>query len=324
MRTRHLASPGSRARDVHEQVIDPRTRALGGGRLDEETAHHRGCRGSLADVQIRPVQALSRIGGGERAGIAVVDHDGGRSAHPGSPVALDLAVNVPVVIAPPDLDLDHRAATGPRELEIGPPGALDRLAQVGFDLAAGLSARIHSGLEERVDWRELLRQTGESVSGRAHINETTRGHFTSFATQVAEVSVDPETGEIRLLKFTTVHDTGQVLNAIGHQGQINGGVVQGIGFALMEELAVEDGRVTTGSFGDYKLPNIMDIPELKTVLLQSENGYGPYGIRGIGEGPHIPVAAAVANAVVDAVGARVRDLPVTAEKVYCALKGSPE
>ena len=88
---------------------------------------------------------------------------------------------------------------------------------------------------------------------------------------------------------------------------------------VQETAAGDDDEAATLSFGDYKLPNIADIPELRTVLLQSEEGYGPYAIRGIGEGPHIPVAAAVANAVRDASGARVRSLPVTSEKVYRAL-----
>jgi CO/xanthine dehydrogenase Mo-binding subunit len=90
----------------------------------------------------------------------------------------------------------------------------------------------------------------------------------------------------------------------------------------MEEVRVEVGRVTSLSLGDYKLPNIRDIPELRTVLLESEAGYGPYNIRGIGEGPHVPVPAAISNAVMDAVGVRVRDLPVTSEKVYRALRGT--
>ena len=112
-----------------------------------------------------------------------------------------------------------------------------------------------------------------------------------------------------------------MLNAIGHQGQINGAVVQGIGFATMEELAMEEGRVTTGSFGDYKIPTAADLPELKTVLLEpSELGSGPYRVKGIGELPMVPVAAAIANAVADASGARIRDLPVTSEKIYKALK----
>jgi len=179
-------------------------------------------------------------------------------------------------------------------------------------------------IEESASWPEVLSQAGESITGRGHVVEggPDAPHITSFVCQVAEVSVDQETGETKLLKLTTAHDIGRIVNPIGHQGQINGGAIQGLGYAVMEEVKVEDGHVTSLSLGDYKLPNIKDIPQLTTVLLQSEDGYGPYGIRGIGEGPHIPVAAAVANAVVDAAGARVRHLPVTAEKVYRALQES--
>jgi CO/xanthine dehydrogenase Mo-binding subunit len=98
-------------------------------------------------------------------------------------------------------------------------------------------------------------------------------------------------------------------------------VIQGIGYGLTEELAVEEGRVASVNFGDYKIPNIKDIQELKTVVLASESGPGPYNAKGIGENPIGPAAPAIANAVEDAVGVRIRDLPVTAEKVYRALAG---
>jgi CO/xanthine dehydrogenase Mo-binding subunit len=174
--------------------------------------------------------------------------------------------------------------------------------------------------EEAIRWPDLLSQAGRSVSGVGHANEVGRTAVTCFAVQVAEVSVDPETGEVKLLNFTTAHDTGQIVNPLGHQGQINGGLVQGIGYALMEELEIEDGRVTTLSFGDYKVPTAADIPPLKTAILPPGEGVGPYNIKGIGETPNIPTAAAIANAVHDAIGARVRDLPVTSEKVYRALQ----
>jgi CO/xanthine dehydrogenase Mo-binding subunit len=95
--------------------------------------------------------------------------------------------------------------------------------------------------------------------------------------------------------------------------------MQGLGYALMEELQVDDGRVTNLSFGDYKLPTMCDAPPLTTVLLESAEGVGPYHIKGIGESPLTPVAPAIANAVADAVGVRIRDLPMTAEKVYHAI-----
>jgi carbon-monoxide dehydrogenase large subunit len=174
--------------------------------------------------------------------------------------------------------------------------------------------------EETIRWSDLLAQAGGSVSGRGHDNEQGRTEVTCFAVQVAEVEVDPETGEVRLLNFTTVHDTGQIINPIGHQGQINGGLVQGIGYALMEELRLEDGHVTTLSFGDYKIPTVRDIPPLKTVILDSESGVGPYHIKGIGETPNTPTAAAIANAVQAACGVRIRDLPITSEKVYRVLR----
>jgi putative selenate reductase molybdopterin-binding subunit len=171
---------------------------------------------------------------------------------------------------------------------------------------------------ESVAWEDLLARAGQPVRARAH-TMANRSHLTSFVAQVAEVEVDPETGEITVLRFTTAHDSGVVLNPAGYQGQVNGGFQHGLGYALMEELVVEDGRVTTLSFGDYKMPTVVDMPPLQTVILASEQGEGPYNIRGIGEAPCIPVAPAVANAVADAVGVRIRDLPITAVKVYRGL-----
>ncbi len=172
---------------------------------------------------------------------------------------------------------------------------------------------------ERYPWTELLARIGHSVTVRTTCDDKTPSPVTGFTAQVAEVSVDIETGQVKLLRFTTAHDVGQVINPLGHQGQINGGVVQGIGYALMEDLPVEDGNVTALTFGDYKFPNMQDIPELRTVLVESDSGVGPYAIKGIGENPIVPVAAAIANAIENAVGVRIRDLPITAEKVYRAL-----
>jgi CO/xanthine dehydrogenase Mo-binding subunit len=174
--------------------------------------------------------------------------------------------------------------------------------------------------EEAITWTDLIAKAGRPVIGNGHVNEQGRSEITCFAVQVAEVEVDLETGEVKLLNFTTAHDTGQIINPIGHQGQINGGLVQGIGFAMMEELQIEDGRITTLSFGDYKIPTARDIPPLKTVVLSAESGIGPYHIKGIGETPNTPTAAAIANAVQAACGVRIRDLPITSEKVYRALR----
>jgi CO/xanthine dehydrogenase Mo-binding subunit len=180
------------------------------------------------------------------------------------------------------------------------------------------AGRLDSG-DQSISWQDLVARGGRPVKARSHINAK-RSHVTSFVAQVAEVAVDPDTGQVSVLKFTTAHDSGVVLNPIGFQGQVNGGFQHGLGYALMEEVVVEDGRVVTLSFGDYKMPSVKDMPALQTVVLESEQGEGPYKIRGIGEAPCIPVAPAVANAVADACGVRIRDLPVTAEKVYQALR----
>ncbi|MCS6801660.1 MAG: xanthine dehydrogenase family protein molybdopterin-binding subunit [Chloroflexota bacterium] len=149
-------------------------------------------------------------------------------------------------------------------------------------------------------------------------------HVTGFCAQVAEVRVDRETGKVEVLRIVSAHDTGQVINPLGHEGQIAGGVIQGLGYALMEELPVVDGYVTTQSLAEYKMPAMGDIPNLEIVLLPAPLGPGPFAAKAIGETPNVPTAAAIANAVEDAVGVRIVDLPLTAEKIYRALQRQQE
>jgi CO/xanthine dehydrogenase Mo-binding subunit len=176
-------------------------------------------------------------------------------------------------------------------------------------------------LNESIAWTDLLAQANESVGARAtHMAGMGElSHVTSYCVQVAEVEVDSDTGEVKLLNLTTAHDVGRIINPIGHQGQINGGVVAGLGYALMEEMRVEEGRVTNLSLGDYKLPTIRDLPRLTTVLVDAGHGVGHYNIKAIGEVPTTPVAPAIANAIFNATGVRLRELPFTSEKVYRAL-----
>ena len=139
--------------------------------------------------------------------------------------------------------------------------------------------------------------------------------------QMAEVEVDAETGQVRLRRLVTAQDVGTIINELGHQGQINGAVVQGVGYALMEELLVEDGRITTPNFADYKIPTAQDVPELVTVNVPDRgDALGPFHAKSIGEIPTIPTAGAIANAVADAIGAPVTELPLTAERVLQALR----
>ncbi|HYA27334.1 MAG TPA: xanthine dehydrogenase family protein molybdopterin-binding subunit, partial [Acidobacteriota bacterium] len=174
--------------------------------------------------------------------------------------------------------------------------------------------------QKRQRWNELLADVGRSIIGESFNKDDDHSPVTAFAAQIAEVSVDPETGEVALRRLTTAHDTGVIMNPVGHQGQIDGGVVQGIGYGLIEYLPVQDGRVEVANFGEYKIPTVKDIPSLKTVIVTGDEGVGPYKVKGIGENPISPVAPAIANAIEDAVGVRIRDLPITAEKVYAALR----
>jgi CO/xanthine dehydrogenase Mo-binding subunit len=154
----------------------------------------------------------------------------------------------------------------------------------------------------------------------AMTTEAKEPDVTCFSAQVAEVEVDPETGAIKVRKFVTAHDVGTIHNPMTHQGQIDGAIMQGVGYALMEQLASEEGHISTLSMGEVKTPTMQDMPELVTVLVESPGGNGPYGAKTIGEQPLPPVAPAIANAVYDAVGVRIQDLPITAEKVLAALQ----
>ena len=167
----------------------------------------------------------------------------------------------------------------------------------------------------------VARTGGESLTGEA-ILTSEMPELTSFCAQIAEVHVDPETGEITVNRFITAHDIGAILNPLNHQGQVEGGMIQGLGYALMEELELEDGHISTLSFGDYKIPTSADVPVLETVLIEGDAGPAPYESKGIGESSNIPVAGAIANAVFDAVGVRITDLPVTADKVLAGLRGN--
>ncbi|MCI0812077.1 MAG: xanthine dehydrogenase family protein molybdopterin-binding subunit [Chloroflexi bacterium] len=149
-----------------------------------------------------------------------------------------------------------------------------------------------------------------------------REDITYFSAQVAEVQVDTETGQVKVLRLVTAHDVGTIINPLAHQGQIDGGVITGFGLGVTEEFVTDGGQVVNGNMGDYKLPTMADIPPLETVLIQSAGGTGPYEAKAIGELANNATAAAIANAVADAVGCRLFELPVTADRVYKALRNA--
>jgi CO/xanthine dehydrogenase Mo-binding subunit len=158
--------------------------------------------------------------------------------------------------------------------------------------------------------QEIDPETGQ---GRVHPDYV-------FGAHAVEVAVDTETGEVTVLKSVGAHDVGQAINPTAVAGQIEGGAAQGQGYALSEEMVYEDGELMTPSFSEYLIPTAMDMPQVQSIILESRSGLGPFGAKGIGEPALTPVAPAIANAVADAIGLRVSDLPITPEKVVMALR----
>ncbi len=141
----------------------------------------------------------------------------------------------------------------------------------------------------------------------------------TFGAHAAEVEVDTETGVVRVLRYAAAHDVGRAINPQSVEGQIQGGAVQGLGYGLMEEVVLDEGRNLTTSFATYLIPTAADVPDVQAIVLESGEGLGPFNARGIGEPPIGPPAAAIANAIEAATGARITRLPITAERVARAL-----
>jgi xanthine dehydrogenase molybdenum-binding subunit len=168
----------------------------------------------------------------------------------------------------------------------------------------------------------VRRHKDQTLCGEARLRAGSRTHIiNSFAAHFAEVEVDPETGAVGVLRYVAVHDSGRIIHPEAARGQIIGGVVQGLGYALMEEIPMdpESGRPLTLNLDSYKIPNLIDIPPIEAVLIEQPDPIGPYGAKALGEPPLVPVAAVIANAVYDATGVRIRELPITAEKVRDGL-----
>lgn len=162
-------------------------------------------------------------------------------------------------------------------------------------------------------------KTGGPISG--HVEENVKGAGPSFATEMVDVEVDPETGKVTILRFTVAQDAGRAIHPSYVEGQYQGAAAQGIGWALNEEYVYDaNGRLENPNFLDYRIPVASDLPMIDTVIVEVPNPNHPYGVRGIGETSIIPVKAAVANAIADAVGVRMTDLPMSPPKVLKAIE----
>ncbi len=192
-----------------------------------------------------------------------------------------------------------------------------RVDEVEFDQGR-FSLRQDPG--QQVSLRRVAAQATEPLVVSVYEDYPYPEHISYLCAQVAEVDVDPDTGAVRVHRVVTAHDVGTIINPIMHQGQIDGATIMGMGQGIMEELVMDGGKVTNNNLGDYKLPSIKDIPELKTVLVKTTGGVGPFDSKPIGEFANNAPPAAIANAVADAVGVRLFELPIKAENVYRALK----
>jgi len=161
-------------------------------------------------------------------------------------------------------------------------------------------------------------KTGGPIAATASL--TARGVGVAFSTQVCDVEVDPETGIVSVVRYTTAQDAGRAIHPSYVEGQMQGGVVQGIGWALNEAYVYDtEGRMENPSFLDYRMPVASDVPMIDTVIVEVPNPGHPYGVRGVGEVGIVPPLAAIANAIADATGARIRDLPMSPPRVVAEL-----
>lgn len=278
-------------------------------------------------------------------------------------VAEELGIRLEDVVVP-DLDTDispySLGAYGDRTTHIG--GNATRLAAIEargelFKVAAEmLEARpedlvardrkifVRGSPERAVGFQEAASRSwyhtgGKEIVGRGSFDppsstadsETMYGNISSaytFGAQVAEVEVDPHTGRVRVLKWMASHDIGKVINPIAAEGQIEGALVQGVGYGLMEDMIRVDGRTFNPNFLNYRLPTVQDHCRMGTIFVESNDPVGPYGAKGVAEPALVASAPALANAIYHATGVRITSLPITPQKILAALdakeKRSPD
>ena len=189
--------------------------------------------------------------------------------------------------------------------------------------------------EKNIPLSKVLRKIHYTLGGRMlvaenfydppneNFDQNFRGNLSvtyAYGTHGVEVEVDRETGQVKILNYIAAHDVGKALNPMLLEGQIYGGGLQGIGYALGERMIFEKGVLKNGNFLDYKMPTAKDVPPVQAVIVETDEQAGPFGAKGIGEPGLVPTAPAIANAIYDAVGVRIKDLPITPEKILRALK----
>jgi CO/xanthine dehydrogenase Mo-binding subunit len=199
------------------------------------------------------------------------------------------------------------------------------------------STIFEEGVGERLPLKELLSKkfggrggtllaegrfspAGSPLLAASEGREALSSIFWAFATHAVEVEVDTQTGTVKVLKIAAAHDVGKAINPLGCQQQIEGAAIMGLSNTLFEEFKMEKGRVLNDTLADYKVATIKDLPEIVPIIVETGDPEGPFGAKGVGEAAASCPAPAIANAIFDAVGIWMKDLPITPEKILAALK----
>jgi len=223
--------------------------------------------------------------------------------------------------------------------------AYDQMAEVAAELLKASTDNIQcrkgvffikDSPETRISFREVASQAtikyhGAPIVGTGFYQpptelpdpETKKGNISPaypFGCQIAEVEVDPDTGQVSVTNFVAAHDVGRAINPMATEGQIQGGIAQGLGWTLMENMAYQDGKVINSDFVDYIVPSCFDVPDIKSILVEPIEPNGPYGAKGIGEPALNPTMAAITNAIYNATGVRIKELPVNPQKLLAEMK----
>jgi xanthine dehydrogenase molybdenum-binding subunit len=169
------------------------------------------------------------------------------------------------------------------------------------------------------DLATKLHQSGEPIVGRASVDPA--GPTNAFGVHIADVEVDPDTGKVTVLRYTSIQDAGKAIHPSYVEGQMQGGAAQGIGWALNEEYiwSAQD-KMENASFLDYRMPTALDLPMIETIIVEVPNPAHPYGVRGVGETPIVAPPGAMANAIARAAGVRLHELPMSPPRVWKAMK----
>jgi CO/xanthine dehydrogenase Mo-binding subunit len=181
--------------------------------------------------------------------------------------------------------------------------------------ALAKAAHLHGAPMVETAWHDITTQDvdPETAQGDAYAAY-------AFATQLAEVEVDTETGKVEILRVVTATDAGKAINPLNVEGQLEGGVAMGVGYALTEEITQRGGYLQTLSLGDYMIPTSLDVPPIETHIIEVPISTGPYGAKGVGEPASIPTAPAILNAIANALDIRVTELPASSENLLRLIR----